>query len=1013
MNKKVLASPIQSSHWIQLKNNPDKSMRQGAISALYSGDLDIEAINIYLNKLVERFDILRTAYEVDEYGALWQRICSNATVDLVTEDWSDYSDAQIAQRKRELSNLSSCDADDLVATPWLRLVIAAQREKHWCYLELPALNCDSFTLMQLLQSITKAGSGRLNEVETWLQDDVIQYEELAPWLADFLLDEELADIRQFWDRDKSVAAFEDKCTLQRYKGESQQEYQDEQIGLGDIYREVAHYAAEHRLTSAEVVCASLRQTLKKFAPKAELARMFDSRSDSDLADVIGPLSRAVPLFPNAQQCFDEALKQEEICSENGKDYAECFSKTHDHETAGFSFIFDSLIATDSSELQVEQIKHVTEVCKLQFMFIQQGSESRLQLIYDSRYIEQQTIIYLLAQIKTTLSVNIGISSPKTAPQYVGCGQNVTATGSTVLDHYNKAVASGEGKVIELDGQEKTLLEVDKAANQLANHLLQQGVGKGDNVALCLARSVEFVISMLAIMKLGATYVPVDVDLPEQRIVGMLKDAEVSTVISLGDFSLPDCNNVDYTSLELSLYSTEAPDINIHEDDLAYILFTSGSTGKAKGVSVSHKALLNHMSWINREFSFTAKERFLQRTSASFDASLWEFWSPLMVGATMVIATSDINYNLNLFERTMQEYAITRLQLVPSLLELLLEQVGAANDYALTSVFCGGEALKRATADKAMRAFNCEVVNLYGPSECCIDALFWRYDDTVSTDFVPIGYPIDNLHSRVIKEDGCLAEVGESGELQIAGDSVFKGYFGQTSLTADAMVYCDTTCLHFYKTGDFVQVLTDGNLMYLDRLDNQVKLNGYRIEPDEVAMVILNAGLAEQAKCVAVGGSLALFYIAPKVSEAELTQLLASKLPEYMMPTQLIEQEAFPYLSNGKLDVKALATIAQNHTHAGFVPPKTAVEVKLAEIWQELLDTSMMIGTSQDFFAIGGHSLLAMKALNRIQGEFNINISVRVLFENKTIADLAAYIEPLLLLNSASDEKLENMEGGVL
>ncbi|MCO7200362.1 amino acid adenylation domain-containing protein [Pseudoalteromonas sp. OANN1] len=1012
MNKKVLASPIQNAHWIQLNNNMDKSIQLGSISVLHTGSLDIEAISAYLTTLVERLDIIRTAYEVDEFGGLWQNIRDLDPIELVTEDWRGYTDAQIAQRKLENTIIGEKQSSDFT-TPWLRLVIAQQSSSYWCCLEMSALNTDSFTLAHLMQLILAAGSECSNDAQTWLQNEVIQYEELAPWLADFLLDEELTEARQFWARDKSVAALVNKCTLQRYKHDGKSEYKFDYINLGDIQGEISRFAEQHQATSAEVVCASLRLALKKFAPKAELARMFDSRSDSDLADAIGPLSRAVPLFPEVADNFNDAIQNELECSEHGVDYAECFAKSHDHESAGFSFIFDSVVNLDLPTLQIEQVKHLTEACKLQFTYIQQESESRLQLTYDSEYVDAQAVTYLLNQIKVALTNHVGIVTQHLDATYQGYGKVVTTSGVTVLDHVNKVVAAGNGSVLELNGKEKTLADVDCAANQLANYLQHQGVGKGDVVALCLVRSVDFVIAMLATMKAGATYVPIDIDLPHQRITDMLKDAQASTVISVGEYEVTGCKNIDLNELKLEQYAATAPDIIIQETDLAYILFTSGSTGKAKGVSISHKALLNHMNWINDEFTFAKDDRFLQRTSASFDASIWEFWAPLMVGATMVIAPSEINYDLPLFKRTMHDYSITRLQLVPSLLDLLLEHIDGSVSFALKSVFCGGEALKSSTADKTMQAFNCEVINLYGPSECCIDALFWRYERATATDFVPIGYPIDNLQCRVMKEDGCLAEIGETGELQIAGDSVFNGYFGQDALTAKALIHCNTSHLDFYKTGDHVQVLSDGNLMYLERLDNQVKLNGFRIEPDEVSMIILNAGLAEQAKCVVAGGGLSLFIIAPTASEAELTQLLANKLPEYMQPKQLIELEAFPYLSNGKLDTKTLIESALNHTNSDYVKPETEVEVQLAHIWQELLNTSMLIGTTHDFFAIGGHSLLAMKVLNRIQEEFKINISVRVLFQNKTIAELAAHIEPLLLLNSANNEELECMEGGLL
>jgi amino acid adenylation domain-containing protein len=1039
MSNKILASSMQNNHWRQLQNHQPQLLNVAAISAVFPGTLQASAIEHYLQQLTAGFEILRTGFEADDLGALWQVVFDEVALDFTVLDWSELDHNAFEEAKTAISNQTP-QTQAHWFTPWHKVVLAHRGDTSWLYLEMNSLNSDAFSLNYLLNALIDAGSGQLADSPDRLHEEVIQYSDLTPWLADFLVDEEMADARAYWTREQSLAAHHSVFSLQRYTQPSKSAtpsatngYGCASVTLGDDFAAISAYATTHGATVAEVVCASLRMSLSRFSPKGQLSRVFDCRADESLADAFGPLSRAVPLFPTkpheSLDSFEAAVKAEIECSALGLDYAECFAKGN--EVNGFSFIFDAMNGSDNvSGSAVEQLICLPEACKMQFMLLNQGTDTRLQISYDNDYITTSALNDFLDCAKADLITGLtGLSGIAGADKskllaYSANGEKVSADGDiTVLDQFERIQATVGGMVTLVEGDSATFGQINENANRLAHHLLELGIGKGDAVALCLARSVEFVTAMLAVMKSGAAYVPVDIELPAQRISSMLQDARAKALICHGAFEVDGCQSIDCTAVALDHYQPTAPQVSISGDDLAYILFTSGSTGKAKGVSIGHSALLNHMNWINREFSFTAKDHFLQRTSASFDASIWEFWSPLLVGATMVIAPSEINYDLAMFSRILSEQQISQMQIVPSLLDILVDQFadGAQHkqQHALKNVFCGGEALRTSTAAKAQQALGCDIVNLYGPSECCVDAIFWRYDHTLTllTDFVPIGFPVDNLTCRVIKADGTAAAKGESGELEIAGASLFSGYHEQPQLTAAALSRCDATQTTYYQTGDNVAILADGNLMFMERLDDQVKLNGFRIEPEEIAMVVLNADLASEAKCIysELSNSLSLFYIGAKVAEAQILKRLVESLPKYMIPDQLIEIETLPYLSNGKLNKRALVEQAASHSSGGYVAPTNAIEATLVEMWQELLETSMNIGINHDFFTIGGHSILAMKVLSRIGEQFDVAISVRILFEHRTIAELAAYIEPLTLLGNEAggDDDEDDMEGGLL
>lgn len=1018
MSTKVLASPIQNSHWKQITENSSDVEREqlsiASISAISHSKLNAQQAEVFLSAFTKHYGILRTGYETDELGVLWQNIRLEIAVEFIEHDWSELTPEQVEKNKRSVLDT---ERKDCLLSSKLKVVFAQLTHETWVYLELTSLNVDVFSLNYLIGALIEAGSGNLSQKLEQLGEDIIQYVDLSPWLTDFLLDDELAEAREFWSQEKTKAAENSRLSIQRHMESLEVGYDFLSIEFGNEIETLSRFASENESTIAEVVCASLRMTLARFNEDARLVRVFDSRADDALISAFGPLSRSVPLFTELTANFVDAIKKERECTEQGQDYSECFDGSSAIRDGGFAFVFEAVDTNRNNTAFIERIAYISAAFKLQFLLIVQGRETRLQIGYAKTYINEETVELLLRYIQKDLTANLCGTHNISTERYIQHGELLELDDNTiVLDLLDRAVKASTAIVKEVNGASATLEDINTNANRFANYLVSIGVGQGDSVALCLSRSIDFVTSMLAVMKAGAAYVPIDIGLPAQRINSMLDDAQCKASISKGA-SFGNCRSIDYNALDFSAYEPTAPEHNITGSDLAYILFTSGSSGKAKGVSISHRSLLNHMVWINQEFLFNAQDSFLQRTSASFDASVWEFWSPLLVGATMIIAPVEMNYDVSLFKKIASDFNITRMQVVPSLLDVLLEEIESNFSHKLKTVFCGGEALSTATANNAQNLLGCEIVNLYGPSECCIDSTYWRFSDKLTTEYVPIGFPINNLVCRVVRTDGQLALIGEEGELQIAGYSVFNGYHNQPELTANALITCQESNKTFYRTGDNVRVLADGNLMFIERFDDQVKLNGFRIELDEISMSAKQTKLVENAKCVFDKSthSLTLFVIKPKVSVEEVEQQLKITLPEYMIPQQIIDIEKFPYLPNGKINKRALVERSQEYRNAGYVPPTTEIETKLVEIWQELLGTTLTIGIEHDFFLIGGHSLLAMKAVNRIIEQFKTSINVRVLFEHKTISELAAYIEALMLLShvDSKNEEVEEMEGGLL
>ncbi|WP_301542273.1 non-ribosomal peptide synthetase [Pyxidicoccus fallax] len=564
-----------------------------------------------------------------------------------------------------------------------------------------------------------------------------------------------------------------------------------------------------------------------------------------------------------------------------------------------------------------------------------------------------------------------------------------------------ARSTPDAVAVESDDARLTYRELDARANQLARALLRRGVRPGDCVALCVQRAPEMVVGLLGILKAGAAYVPLAPDYPRERLAFMLQDSGARVLLTrqalLG--LLPEGTDVlclDDASLR---EDTRAPDVAVSASDAAYVIYTSGSTGQPKGVVIPHGALVNHMAWFLSAFGITAGDRVLQKTPLSFDASVWECWASLLVGAPLVLAPPDAHRDPAELVACVVRQRITVLQVVPSMLRFMLEEEGLRSATHLRWLFCGGEALasELATRPRALLP-QTRLVNLYGPTETTIDATSALATGQEHGSTVPMGRPVANTRLYVLDEHLRPVPPGVPGELFIGGAQLARGYLGRPALTAERFMpdpFATTAGSRLYRTGDRVRWLRDGSLEYLGRQDSQVKVRGFRIEPGEVeAALRAHAGVRDavvMAREDVPGQQRLVAYVVPRTPVSP-REWLRERMPEYMVPSAFVMLEALPLTPNGKVDRKALpAPDASTDTRASFVAPRDATEEKLAAIWAEVLRLEK-VSVTEDFFFLGGHSLLATQVISRMRRAFQVELPVRALFEAPTIAALASRIE---------------------
>ena len=547
-------------------------------------------------------------------------------------------------------------------------------------------------------------------------------------------------------------------------------------------------------------------------------------------------------------------------------------------------------------------------------------------------------------------------------------------------------------------------ELDERANRLAHRLQAAGVGADGLVGVCMERSLDLPVALLAVLKAGGAYIPIDPSYPKERIDYMLDDARAPVFLTQARLRAGLVHAgakviaVDADS-DLAAASASRPVADVKPEHLAYVIYTSGSTGRPKGVMIPHRSIGNHMRWMDRVFPLRAAQAVLQKTPVSFDASVWEFWLPLMGGARLVMARPEGHRDTAYLVRAVIEHGVTELQLVPSLLEMLVLEPELERATTLERLFVGGEALSRSLVDRFQARRGIDVINLYGPTECAVQTVVWTAEKTARGAMEPIGRPIDNTRLYIVDAAGQPVPIGVAGELQIGGLSVGRGYLGRADLTAEKFLrdpFSDDPQARLYRTGDLCRYLPDGVVEYLGRIDTQVKLRGFRVELGEIESLLSSLPEVREALVVVredtPGDQRLVAYIVPSngapPAVAALRAALRTKLPEFMVPAVYVVLQAMPLAPNGKIDRRALPVPEVGLPgDDGFVAPRSPTEVAIAEIWSEVLGVAR-VGVHHDFFELGGHSLLATKVMARIAQTLRVELPLRTLFEVKTVAGLS-------------------------
>lgn len=567
---------------------------------------------------------------------------------------------------------------------------------------------------------------------------------------------------------------------------------------------------------------------------------------------------------------------------------------------------------------------------------------------------------------------------------------------TIVDLFEEQVNLHPNDIaVVYENQKLTYKQLDEKSNQLANYIINKGISSESIISVCMHKNIDFIISILGILKSGCAYLPINSSYPYERIFYIVNNSKSSLIIS--DMDLEFNNIIKFSDITLENYSLSRPNINIKTDSLAYVIYTSGSTGNPKGVMVKHENLINFLFCFNNSFNnkFTKCDNCLTLTNISFDVSVCEIFTPLAFGSCLVIYTEDILTNIPLLVDTLIKNNITFMYIPPNVLDEIYNYISNSGLMVnLNKLLVGVESIKSSTLNNYFSITNnLEIINGYGPTESTICCTFYKFEyGKCKSNIVPIGRPLSNNTIVILNDNLSLQPVGVPGTLYISGANVSKGYLNNEQLTNKSFVEINHSI--YYNTGDLAYFNNDGIINFIGRKDNQIKLHGYRIELGEINNAIKSIPEISNAyttiKNINGTDSICSYVVTNKITASQIKEKLQDLLPYYMIPNHIIIVDYMPLTSNGKIDKDKLPTITLE-SKENLVLPSTETEKKVSVIMKNILKIDS-ISVDDDLFELGMDSLSVIKLISEISYTFKIEINFSDIFNNNTIKTLCDFID---------------------
>ncbi|MGN2641701.1 non-ribosomal peptide synthetase [Nocardia takedensis] len=1043
-------SYAQQRMWFLNRFDPDSAVNNIPVAVRLSGRLDLAALRAAVTDLVGRHEVLRTVYpEVDGVGV--QEVLAvedpAAAPELpVVEATEDRVPALVAE--------TVLGGFDVTATPPFRLrLIRVAPEEHVLVSVVHHIAGDGFSMGPLTRDLMTAYAARAQDAAPGWSDLEVQYADYAIWQRETLGVEEdpeslLRAQIDYWraelaglpeqldlpaDRPRPAVASNHGATLRASVD-------------ADLHAALREIGARHNATLFMVVHAALAVLLARLSGTRDIAigTPVAGRGEAALDDLVGMFVNTLVLRTDVDPGagFGDLLGRVRASDVNAFGHADVpFERLVElldparsqarHPLFQVLLVLQNLAPTALTlpGLTASAVEMSVPLAKfdLQLEVVEatgpDGGPGGLSLAftYATDLFDESTVRALsdrfalvLAAIAGDRPVAVGDIAllderelHRALRDWNNTAASVDSTGTLVGDFDTRAALTPDLVAVRdpETGETLTYAEFAGRVHRLGRYLVNAGVRPESLVGIGIRRSVDLVVALYAVQAAGGAYVPLDLDQPVERIGYVLETAAPILVLTTtrDGFVRDGFDSVPIDELDLSRYS-DAPMTNrdrrapLRPSNTAYVIFTSGSTGRPKGVAVSHAAIVNRLAWMQSAYRLSESDVVLQKTPATFDVSVWEFFWPLRTGARLVVAKPDGHRDPGYLVDVILDEGVTTAHFVPSMLSVFVAEERSGECTTLRNVFASGEALPAATAQRLRQATGASLHNLYGPTEAAVDVTYHEVTDS-DTASVPIGAPVFNTRVYVLDSRLHPVPVGVAGELYLAGVQLARGYVARPDLTADRFVAnpFDPAGGRMYRTGDLVTWTADGELEYLGRTDFQVKLRGLRIELGEIESALTGVDAVAQAVVLVrsddrLGDQLVAYVIPAPGREFDVDAVrtaLAGTLPAYMVPNAFVTLDAFPLNASGKLDRKALP--APVFEVKAFRAPSTPTEETVAGVFAEVLGVAQ-VGLDDDFFELGGNSLIATQVVARLGAALDTRISVRTLFEAPTVGALATRVE---------------------
>ncbi|MEH7153111.1 amino acid adenylation domain-containing protein [Bacillus thuringiensis] len=951
-----------------------------------TGNLDLEKIQQAINRLIKRHESLRTSFVMTEEGA-YQVIADEVFYQVEYEETDSYSDADREQFVRPF---------DIGTAPLMRFKVVKERNQNNYILlfDMHHIISDHQTLNILIEDFSRLYNGEE------LQPLEIQYKDYSEWMRGRNLESQ----RNYWKEVfKEEAPVLDLVTdyprpkIQSYKGAqvSVQLSQEQKAGIQNINKqqgttdymtllavfmiELHKYSRQQDIVVGTPISGRVHQDTETIAGMFvnTLAMRGDPRAEKTFLEFLSEIKElALNAYENQEYPFEELVEEVEVRRDLSRNplFDVMFTMQNNEE-----------IHLTMGEAQVEMlgIPFIDAKFDLDLQATAYEEGYALDLVYCSDLFTETSAQVILEHFKVLLDRVIANPEMKLSELHmvseVEQQRILTVFNNTHTEYVQNHTVVELFETHTEQTPEKTVIkyetgvlsygEVNRKANALAWELISLGVQPNDRVAIMTSLEVETIIGILGVLKSGASYVPIDPATPKERIEHILNDAAPKVILTR-EKNLE--TEIPFISMNLEDLGEKEknPERAVEKDDIAYVIYTSGTTGKPKGVAVTRGNLDHYLSYANKEYLKEACTTVLI-TSLSFDLSITSLYLPLISGGCLLLKGGDTEERLR---AALKDNRVTFLKLTPSHLKMLETYADGVDVPNLETLIVGGEELTTDTAWKTQKLLgdSVKIHNEYGPTETTVGCCDYVYSSEKDKGLsVGIGHPIANMQLYILNEIE-LCGVGIPGELCIAGDGVAKGYLNQPELTAEKFIDNPYGEGKLYRSGDLARWLPNGDIEYLGRIDEQVKIRGYRIELYEIESVLRNQpGISDVAVvALEVGGDKSICaYLIPTNQEqqldmSEIKNDLRDKLPEYMLPGFMMQIDALPMTSNGKLDAKALP---EPNALAGqeYMPPRTKTEKVITDIFEEILGISP-VGIEDSFFELGGDSIKAIKAVSKLR-----------------------------------------------